>query len=238
MSAVPEVQVAGPPILAYQTLVGVLDTFKSKGVPSLVDKGTFATQSGGTQSEIMRTLRFLNLIDGAGTPTKALGQLVDSYGDDAAFSETLLETISGPYDPLFQLPLETVTDSHLRKQIQDHWGISGDTSKKAMNFFLRAARASKVPLGSWLRVRDRAPSKGPRQVRKRRSTESEDSSGTLPTNDKRQQLEPPRRSKVSDHQLWIVEIVNSYPKMPADMRSSFLEAIGFIATQTSKEGDS
>lgn len=231
-----------PPFLPFQTILNTIQVFADKGVPSLVDKKTFSTASGSVQTEIVRALRFLNLIENNGSPTPALYDLALAWSEEGAeaFPSALYKVLQEAYAPIFRLPLDNITEPHLRDEFMRAYTITSDTAKKSMTFFLKAAQKAGVSISSWIKMRDRAPSKTPR----RRKTDSPDKPKGSPAEGG---PKPPagsggpsesgtgegdsKKRNVTEHQVIVMEIMNTYPTMPKEVRKGLLEALDFLVTE-------
>ena len=72
----------GPAYVAYPSLQTFLSQLKEHGVPSQIDRSVMTSFSGGTQSHLAATLRFLRLTNGSGAPSPAMRSLVEAVGTD------------------------------------------------------------------------------------------------------------------------------------------------------------
>src|SRR6266487_1120511 len=75
-------QTKPPPYLSFTTLKNFLASLKNGAIPARIDKTLMVGQSGATQSYLMSSLRFFNLIDANGVPQPELKALVTSEGDE------------------------------------------------------------------------------------------------------------------------------------------------------------
>jgi len=155
------------PYLPFRTFLSALDAL-NLGVPPIIDRGIWRTQPGGVQGQIMGALRFFNLIDDANRPTENLRRLVEKREHRQAAIRTLLEW---SYADLVKGDLTKMTAKMLEDGIE-HYGVSGETRKKAVTFFLQAAKFADLPLSPYLQMQIRATP----GTRKRRRTLDEDSS--------------------------------------------------------------
>lgn len=135
------------PYLSFKTFLAALEAFTTHGVPPLVDRGIWSTQPGGTQGLIMSALRFFVLIDHDNRPTNHLEEFASTPDNDRP--RIIREMLERGYADLVQQDLTKMTAKMLDDAIQ-RYGISGQTKKKAITFFLQAAKFSELPLSSYL----------------------------------------------------------------------------------------
>jgi hypothetical protein len=147
------------PYLPFLTFLGTLDQLASHGMPNKIDRSVFPSQSGVMQGQIIAALRFFNLVDEHGTPSKTLETLAMN-GDSR--KANLKPLITSHYADLIKLDLIKVSPSQLDQKFDDY-GVSGDTKKKAKTFFVKAAQFVELPLSPLLTRKTR--SSGPRKKR-------------------------------------------------------------------------
>jgi hypothetical protein len=133
-----------PPYLPYKTMRSFLDSLR-QGVPGRIDKSIMRNMSGGTQSAMLQSLRFLRLIDENGTPTEQLRRLARAEGNERA--SVMRDVLTSAYGFLFNggIDLSNATWQQLEEEFR-RTGISGDTIRKAALFFLGAARDGEIEL--------------------------------------------------------------------------------------------
>jgi hypothetical protein len=154
------------PYLPFRTFLNALDAL-NHGVPQVIDRTIWRTQPGGTQGQIMGALRFFGLIDELNKPTSNLLRLVDKREHRQAAIRALLEW---SYADLVKSDLTKMTMKMLEDSIQQY-GVSGETRKKAITFFLQAAKFADLALSPYLQMQIRATP----GTRKRRRTPEDDS---------------------------------------------------------------
>ncbi|HLN98649.1 MAG TPA: DUF5343 domain-containing protein [Pyrinomonadaceae bacterium] len=147
------------PYLPFLTFLGTLDQLASHGMPNKIDRSVFPSQSGVMQGQIITTLKFFNLIDEHGTPSKTLEALALNADSRKA---NLKPLITSHYADLVKLDLTKVSPSQLDQKF-DEYGVGGDTKKKAKTFFIKAAQFVGLPLSPLLTRKTR--SSGPRRRR-------------------------------------------------------------------------
>lgn len=228
------VSVNAPPTVAFKTVSNTLADFKAKGViPPSIDKRLWPNFSNTVATQLVATLKFLGLIDEAGVPAKKLKTLVESHGNEPKWHEELAQVIASAYAPVMDVELDKVHGAHLRDKFKEVFGIEGDQQRKAIAFFLFAARDAGMKLSPYLKLRERGSGRGSRKKREKSSDErpaDAGASGAGGTGSSNADATPKPR-KVHEHQLALIEILNTYTEMEADMRKSLLDVVGFIATK-------
>lgn len=150
------------PYLSFKTFLSALDAL-SHGVPPLIDRSIWKTQPGGIQGLIMGAFRFFELVDEENKPSSVLNMLATSKEDRPAALKTLLEDC---YPTVFQHDVTKMSTKMLEDEME-HYGVTGETKKKAITFFLQAAKFCDLPLSPYLQSQIRAT---PGTRRKRVST--------------------------------------------------------------------
>jgi hypothetical protein len=153
------------PYLPFKTFLGALDAL-SYGVPPIIDRSIWRTQPGGVQGQIMGALRFFNLIDDNNKPTENLRRLIEKPEHRGKAVRALLEW---SYADLMKGDLTKMTAKMLEDGMEQY-GVSGETKKKAVTFFLQAARYGDLALSPYLQAQIRA-TPGTRRKRIRRENE-------------------------------------------------------------------
>jgi hypothetical protein len=148
------------PYLPFKTLLGVLDSLDSHGMPNKIDRSVFPSQSGVMQGQIMSALRFFDLIDDLGNPAKELESLASEKDKR---QENLKPLLTKHYHDVIKIDLTKASPSQL-DQAFDAYGIGGDTKKKAKSFFIKAAQFVGLPLSPLITRKTRSSS-GPRRKR-------------------------------------------------------------------------
>lgn len=153
-----------PPYLPYRTFRNFIDGLRV-GIPGKIDRSMLRSFSGVTQSMLISTLRYFKLITADGTPTETLSKLVQAEPVDR--QRLLRDLLSAVYPFMFGrgINLQNATPDMVRKEFAKA-GVTGDTVRKAVVFFLAAAQDADVPLSQYLKVRQ------VRTARRRTSTKT------------------------------------------------------------------
>lgn len=139
-----------PPYLPYKTLSTFFDSLKV-AVPSRIDRSIMRSMSGSMQSQLIGALEYLQLITPSdGVPTEKLQRFVHSEGPDR--QKILKEILSAAYPFIFKdgFDLQHGT-SHQLQELFVSAGTSGDTTRKCIAFFQKAAKDAGVTLSPYLK---------------------------------------------------------------------------------------
>jgi hypothetical protein len=134
-----------PPYISFATLLTFLKALKTDGVPPQIDKSVLSKLSGGVQGQMKLALRSLGLMEGD-KPTDQMQALVDAY-ETPGFEAALRERLKATYPYVFALDLMTATPTMLADAFKVT-GAKEDVLRKCRTFFLHAAKAAGVPLGT------------------------------------------------------------------------------------------
>lgn len=145
-----------PAYVPFRTFMTALDSLQH-GVPHIIDRTVWPTFSGLYQSQTLGAFRFLGLIDAEGRPTADLQKLVEEKDSRAANLRKILER---SYSSLIQKDLVKMTPASFNSAMEQY-GATGDTHRKAVSFFLKAAKYSGLPISPYIkRIRTaRSPKK-------------------------------------------------------------------------------
>jgi hypothetical protein len=146
-----------PPYLPYKTLFNFLDRIKV-ALPNRIDRSLMASYSGAVQSQLIGTLEYLNLIrSDDGVPTEKLEKFLHSEGVEQ--QHLLKEILTSSYSFLFkeELDLRRATSESLYEKFRQV-GATGDTTRKCVAFFLKAAKDAGIELSPHIKkTRGRRP---------------------------------------------------------------------------------
>lgn len=134
-----------PCYAAYSAVLRTLLGFKEDNFnPRTIDLSVFKG-SGTTKSELKKGFEFLGLIEADGTVTPRFREMRDAVGTNQ-WASTLENVVRDAYKSvLSDLDIEHGTSQQLERAFQNT-GISGSTKRKAIRFFLDAAKAAGIPL--------------------------------------------------------------------------------------------
>ncbi|HEY4300654.1 MAG TPA: DUF5343 domain-containing protein [Candidatus Didemnitutus sp.] len=134
--------------MAFKTFTNFIDGLREAGLPGRIDKSVMDGQSGGTQSSLLLTLKYLGLITPDGTPTPALVALVKPAADrKKIYAEIVHQHYA--FVAAKGARLETATEGQLDEVFRE--SLSGDTVRKAMTFYVLLATEAGLAVSPHLR---------------------------------------------------------------------------------------
>lgn len=113
-------------------------------VPSTIDYSVFEKMSGSTRNAFFSALRFFDLINEEGAPSKVFIQLASS--DDGSWNSTMTKLIRDYYTPEQIDALATGTIASLKKSFEEHVGQSMVGS--VCRFLIAAAKDVNLPVSA------------------------------------------------------------------------------------------
>ena len=151
-----------PPYLPYKTLMSSLENL-AQGVPPKLDRSIWKNQPGTVQSQILSAYKFLGLMSDSNEPMDILRFLVEHRSSPTPVMNKLIDE---KYKAILDKhPLNTMTTTMLSNEFESVFQVDGETKKKAIRFFLQAAKANGFVLSKFLLDQTRVPSSGPRKKR-------------------------------------------------------------------------
>jgi hypothetical protein len=147
----------------FKTFLAAIDSLQH-GIPGQIDRTIWRNQSGVIQSQILMAFRFFGLVNEEDQPTPELHRLVEHPEKRADHIRALLQHA---YRSIFDRDLTRMTPRML-EEAMDQYNVSGDTRRRAISFFLQAAKFADVPMHPLLAGQIRTNS-GPRRRRNSRT---------------------------------------------------------------------
>jgi Family of unknown function (DUF5343) len=198
-----------PPYVSWATLNNTIERMvKEQSYPEQVDRSYLSNLPGGAQSELITAMKSLGLTDENTRPTVVLKQLVNQPDvRPAIFREILDEHFQGPLS-LSKHATQLQLEEEFRK-----YGVQGSTLRKAVRFFLAAAKYAEIELSKNFR-----PPRAERTARKPRSP------GNAET--PHQPVEPPHAPHRNLHpfiQGLFEELPDAGEVFPPDKQETWLE---------------
>lgn len=127
-----------PPYLAFQTFLAFLMELSAKPLPPQIDRSIMSSKSGTDQANLFAALKFFNLIDDNYVVQEGLKAFVSA--DDASRKTAVTAMLAGRYPRQLEVSGQNGTEKLLLDSFETDFGYTGDTRRKAMTFFLHAAR--------------------------------------------------------------------------------------------------
>ena len=171
----------GPPYVSYRTLRNYLEALAVSGAPNRIDRSVLGNLSGLVQSQLLTAMRYLDLINEEGVPTARLTELVGVEGSKR--SQVLTGILQNAYPFMFgSFKLSGATPGQVRERIEAQ-GVSGETVRKSVAFFLAAAKDAGIILPTHLKTRQMARTARRRNSRGSTNGTQKGESATLPVTD-------------------------------------------------------
>ncbi len=220
-----------PPYVSYRSFLTLLEELK-RGIPSRLDRSYWGDKfSGSTGTQLMSALRFLNIVDTAGSPTGQLKELVNARGPARAellkkiSYESFLFLKSDSFEP------EKATYSQLEEVFNDQYQVDRDVARKCIKFFTELAGDAGIPLSPFI-------TKKSKSSRMTATTEKIPKKSGTRTN---QNLKIPTPAEAVPRQLsWKELVLGKFPSFdpnwPTDVQIKWFEAFdellkrGFISS--------
>jgi hypothetical protein len=138
-----------PPYLAWATFDNITEELRGKGLPRKLDRSVLKGKSGSTQAQYLAALRFMGMIDSEDRPTEFFKSYVETPD---MRPQIMREIVQDKYGPILALGTDSTT-AELTEKFRGY-SLSGETGRKAISFFLNAARFAGIPVSShWPQTR-------------------------------------------------------------------------------------
>ena len=133
-----------PPYIAFKTLLDIVERMSREEPPTRVDGSYLESYAGGYRPTVINNLFTLGLLNAEGEPTERLLALIKA--DEAGRKELVAEMIRQTYPTVVGLQLNSTQGQFLEQF--SALGAAGDTRRKAVSFFLKAAAYAGVSTGT------------------------------------------------------------------------------------------
>lgn len=137
-----------PPYTAFETFKNQFVRMRDNPVPPRIDRSLFVGMAGGTQSQILSSLRSFDLIGEHGEVSEAYVSMAASEDELVAGMAHLVRTF---YREQVKLAVEKATAAQLEESFRSY-GYSGSTLRKAVSFYLNISKFAGVPLSPYFRA--------------------------------------------------------------------------------------
>jgi hypothetical protein len=167
-----------PPYISFSSLAKLWKRLQEEGTPPRIDRSYLDTFSGGYQSQVLATLKSLDLIGKSGEVMPTLTQLAERPDERPSMVAELVKRF---YPEPVRLGTLNATQGQLEEAFREY-GIAGDTMRKAVSFYLAAAKFGNIQLSKHFRTPSITSADGrttPRRGRppKVKSADQEDDGG-------------------------------------------------------------
>lgn len=139
-----------PPYVSYRSFLTLLEELQ-RGVPARIDRSYWGDKfSGSTGTQLMSALRFLNLMDSSGVPTKQLKELAVARG--TAKTEILKKVSHESFSFLLSNSFECdkATYAQLEETFHDLYQVDRDVARKCIKFFTELASDAGIHLSPFI----------------------------------------------------------------------------------------
>lgn len=132
-----------PPYFAFKTLTNMIVKMEEHGPPNKIDRSFLDGMSGAGQTQFIAGLKSLKLIEEDGKPRP---RLVEMVTDPDARPRLIGEVLRERYPEAVALGETNATTNELVDVFRTY-GVQGDTARKAIAFYINAAKyAGDIPL--------------------------------------------------------------------------------------------
>jgi len=153
---------AAPPYISFKTLTNLLERLHETHLPPRIDRSYLDGLSGGYQTQVIASLRWLDLIGENGQVEGTLTPLATAPEQRPGIIGELLRT---HYSSVFALSGKNATQGQLEEEFRK-FGITGATLRKAIAFFLHAARYAEIQVSPHFKIPPVSSGNGKPAVRK------------------------------------------------------------------------
>lgn len=191
-----------PPYVSYRTFRNFIDGLQM-GMPSRIDRSYWGERySGSTGTQLMTSLRFLELIDANGTPQLRLRQLVSAKG--AQRTEILKQIVHSTFDFVSDRTIDpqVATYAQLEEAFFKTYQVTGDVARKCIKFFINLESDAGVTLSPYIMRRSKT-------IRTSTSRKSIRKSATAGTN--RNELPPATANGIASQTTWQEKVLEKFP---------------------------
>jgi hypothetical protein len=165
-----------PPYFAFRTLLNTLEDMKRRGVPNRIDRTFLTGMSGAGQTQFIAGMRSLGLIDGSGVVQPRLDEMAKASPTER--QRLLSEVLHDTYPEAVELGKTNATTGELLEVFKEY-GLTGDTARKAIAFYLNAAKyAGDIPLSPMFQTPKVTAATGTRKRSRRKGTNGHDLGGS------------------------------------------------------------
>jgi hypothetical protein len=140
---------AKPPYIAFRTLEDLIQRMSDDGAPPQIDRSYLDNYSGGYGGQVIAALESLDLLEKNGGLKPRLKALIQ--GDASERKRLFAEILQERYPRVIELGKINATQQQ-HEDVFREMGVSGDTLRKAVAFYIKAAQFSGVPLSRNFKV--------------------------------------------------------------------------------------
>jgi hypothetical protein len=165
------------PYISYATFKNFLLSLDAAALPPRIDRSLMVGMAGGTQTHLLQALRSFTLI---GEGNQVQEPFIRMAGNEVAFADAMRAILRHFYAPQMELAEQQATTAQLMESFALS-GYTGSTLRKAMTFFLHAAKDSGLPLSPHFRPPAATASGRPRRTSKAKAKPAAEPVQATPT---------------------------------------------------------
>ncbi|MDD4635804.1 MAG: DUF5343 domain-containing protein [Dehalococcoidales bacterium] len=146
-----------PPYVSYRSFWNFLDRLH-QAVPARIDRSYWGDKfSGSTGAQLMRALRYLDLIDDKGIPTTLLRNLVNAR--DLQRDDLMAQIARSSYSFFLNGPVDykTATYAQFEDILHANFQVNADVARKCIKFFIDFATDARIPVSPFVIKKNRKP---------------------------------------------------------------------------------
>jgi hypothetical protein len=133
-----------PPYLPFKTFWSFVEELRSKPLPPEIDRSLLRTKSGTDQANLISAFKAFGLISETQAVEANLRQLISA--DESGAKSILQGLLRSRYPRQFELSEQNGTEKALNDSFEEDFGVTADTRRKAVTFFLQASRFAGIKL--------------------------------------------------------------------------------------------
>jgi hypothetical protein len=134
------------PYTSFKSLTNVIDRFKENGLPPRIDRSVLGG-SEGQKTQIIGAMRFFGFVKQNGDVTDALTRMANA--DQKQRQQLWKELLATHYPDATELAAVNATTRQLEETFT---GIAGETQRKAVAFYLQAAKEVGHPTSKHFKI--------------------------------------------------------------------------------------
>jgi hypothetical protein len=135
-----------PAYTSFKTLLNTINRMEEEGaIPPQIDR-SYLRVAEGAKTQLLLSFKALGLVDQMGRVQPILTELVNNPDNRKQMIRSLLER---HYAQVNMLAAQSATQKMLEDAFTEHYAVSGDTRRKAIAFYIHAAKFADLPLSPY-----------------------------------------------------------------------------------------
>lgn len=220
-----------PPYLPYKTFKSFIDGLRI-AMPARIDRSIMGSMSGGAQKLLIAALKFLALTTAHDAPTEKLTRLVTSEGQE--WQRAFRDILTSGYPFIFKdgFDLMRSTPKHLDEQFETT-GISGDTVRKCVAFFIAAAKDADIQLSPHITKVKRSPRPTNSKSRRPSAVTSTDTAKSQESSED----SPPPVGQLGWSQMLLSKFPTFDPSWSAEVQAKWFDSFSKLMKADPQKGE-